>query len=502
MSSGAATRALFWPVALAGLLVPALLCDLKIPDEPRVAHTSEEMFRTGDLVLPAVNGKPFLQTPPFHYWILGAWLRAFGTEPDGMAHVPSVLFSAGTLVLTALIARKHLRGRAELHAFLAAAVLAGTIGFWDAGQRTVTDTSLAFFTTLGFYHLAAVLVEGDVSARRGAWLGASAGLAFLSKGLPGPAILGSVGLAAFLATAGPCWRGVLPPTLRILRFAAALTGVFIAVSVPWVAALWLRDPAYVDDLLFQHVKARFLEGAHHDPSNFAFIHRALLKLLPWGVVLPFAIAGFARRTWGKDQGAQLVVDRRSRAFSGLVAAWVLIPVLLLLLSRSKRNLYLLPVFPGLALALSAWLAGWLERGPPARIARWIPRMAWVSVVLLPICGTLYYQSERAETSFADFGRALEALEKGGRTVTGLLLDEREEGAIAWYLHHPFDNLGDPGAFLERMAALPAGALAVVEAGDLRVLRSVPGGDILSSVRVVLERDSRRRRLQVLERGGN
>ena len=98
--------ALFWTVVLSGLLVPSFLYDLRLPDEPRVAHTGLEMVRTGDIVLPTVNGSPFLQTPPLHYWVLAAWFSLTGFLTDGLARVPSVLFSFGSVWLTALLGRR------------------------------------------------------------------------------------------------------------------------------------------------------------------------------------------------------------------------------------------------------------------------------------------------------------------------------------------------------------------------------------------------------------
>jgi 4-amino-4-deoxy-L-arabinose transferase-like glycosyltransferase len=471
---------LFWIVALSGLLAPALLSDLKLPDEPRVAHTSLEMLRTGDFVLPTVNGKPFLQTPPLHYWTLAGWFAMAGCEPDGLARVPSVLLSLATIAITARIGRRFLDERAAL---LAAGILAGTIGFWDAGQRVVVDASLALFVTVGFHHMAVAVDALDISVRRGAWLGAAAGLAFLAKGLPGPVILGSVACVA-LATERALWRR------ELVAFATAAALAFAVVALPWTVALWRRDPGFVDELLFAHVKARFLEGAHHDPSNFTFIHRSLLKLLPWGAALPFALAYVWKRAL-RAKAAPPSAPAPSRAFARLVLLWLVIPFVLLLLSRSKRNLYLLPIFPAAALACAAWLVRLLGRGHSRRL---VLAVVWAPVLLLPIAGAMYQRLDADDVSMAAFGRGLADVEKSGRTVVGFRLEEREEAAIAWYLRHPFESLGDASALRDRVAALGAKAVLAGDADDLREA-GVGAGE---GRHEILEHVMRRRRVVALE----
>ncbi|HPS94083.1 MAG TPA: glycosyltransferase family 39 protein, partial [Deltaproteobacteria bacterium] len=48
-------------------LIPGINHGLWRPDEPRVAGTCAEMARTGDYVVPYLNGEPFLEKPPLYY---------------------------------------------------------------------------------------------------------------------------------------------------------------------------------------------------------------------------------------------------------------------------------------------------------------------------------------------------------------------------------------------------------------------------------------------------
>jgi 4-amino-4-deoxy-L-arabinose transferase-like glycosyltransferase len=392
------SRRLLGAAALLSLLLPALSHDLTLPDEARVAHTSFEMGRSEGWLLPAVNGEPFLQTPPLGYWLVSAWLRLAGThpdQPDGMVRIPSVLFSLATLAVTARLAQRF---HGERAAFVAAAILASTVEFWEVGHRAVVEPAMAFFVTLAYYHLAFVVARGDLSLWRGVAVGLAAGAAFLVKGLPALAfLLAAAPLAVFLR------RGL--PWGRLALLALAALGAFALVAAPWALLHARFHPGTLREVLVDHLFTRAVAGTVKDPTNFTFLHRTLGALAPWVVFLPFAVAAHARSAWGRAsrteggeraagtegadgaeraeraeraaEGPVRAVDERAR-LSGLLLLWALLPVLLLLVSRSKRNLYLLPVFPAFALLAATWIEPFLER------PRWQRGIEWLGRALLAI----------------------------------------------------------------------------------------------------------------------
>ena len=44
--------------------------DLWAPDEPRFAVIGREMLRSGDWILPTMNGQPVALLPPLTYWLV------------------------------------------------------------------------------------------------------------------------------------------------------------------------------------------------------------------------------------------------------------------------------------------------------------------------------------------------------------------------------------------------------------------------------------------------
>ena len=69
------------------------------PDEPTGAAVGRAMLDSGDLIVPRLNGKPFLEKPALYWWVQVAAFRLFGLS-DGAARLPSALFA----MLDALVA--------------------------------------------------------------------------------------------------------------------------------------------------------------------------------------------------------------------------------------------------------------------------------------------------------------------------------------------------------------------------------------------------------------
>src|SRR4051794_20587470 len=95
------------------------------PDEPTGAAVGREMLESGDLIVPRLNGQPFLEKPPLYWWVQTAALRRWGSTAPA-ARLPSALFSALTLLVTFALGRRLNGWRSGL---LAVAVLGSTVLF-------------------------------------------------------------------------------------------------------------------------------------------------------------------------------------------------------------------------------------------------------------------------------------------------------------------------------------------------------------------------------------
>jgi 4-amino-4-deoxy-L-arabinose transferase-like glycosyltransferase len=338
------------PALLVGLVLAVLLCfaglgrSLWSPDEPTGAAVGRAMLATGDLVVPRLNGQPFLEKPPLYWWVQVLSLRAFGITAAA-ARLPSALFGAATLFVAWALGRRF--GRRP--GLLAPLVLATTVLFVEETGRVVVDPALAFFVALvhlGFVQLAEP--RSPAERRRSILLIALAlPLAFLSKGVVALGLGAGPPVLYLLVTRR--WRAV-----RDLWPVAAFGLPLFALLVgPWAFALYHHGgwPA-IQECLLNNTAGRFLDNTSgrvygHRQAPWYYLTIAPAFLLPWTIAVPALLkAGVLRRT--EEPGS----DTRRLLFST-----VCIGIVLLSAAASKRELYLLPLLPAFAACIAWWLDG-------------------------------------------------------------------------------------------------------------------------------------------------
>src|SRR5262245_47151672 len=162
---GALLLLLLLPCAL---LYPCLAFHLFEPDEGRYAEIPREMLARGEWVVPVLQGEPYLDKPPLFYWLVMASYQAFGVHEWSARLVPALAVH-GCILLTYLLGRRLVGGRA---AFWGALLLAVAPGFVGVGRLLVLDGLLALFVWLAA--LAAFEALRGERLRRGWWLLAAA----------------------------------------------------------------------------------------------------------------------------------------------------------------------------------------------------------------------------------------------------------------------------------------------------------------------------------------
>ena len=190
------------------------------PDEAYSFGLVYHILQTGDWVVPTLAGEPFMEKPPLFY--ITAALFAQALSPwlplhDG-AHLAAGFYIALTLLFTGLTAQE-LYGRGGAAAALA---LLACLGLAPLGHLLVTDLALLAGLALGGYGLALGLRHTPAG---GICLGTGAGMAFLSKGLIGP---GLIGLTALVLLFGSAWR---------TRSYFVVLGIAAAAVLPLVAGV-------------------------------------------------------------------------------------------------------------------------------------------------------------------------------------------------------------------------------------------------------------------------
>jgi 4-amino-4-deoxy-L-arabinose transferase-like glycosyltransferase len=349
--------------ALLLLLVPAVLLypclgfRLFEPDESRYAEIPREMLQRGELVVPLLQGQPYLDKPPLLYWLVMLSYRLFGAH-DWAARLVPALAVHGCVLLVYLFGRRWLGERAAWWGALALALAPGFLGM---GRLLLLDGLLTFWVTLALF--SAYAATRGPALHRGWWAlsAVACGLGALTKGP-----------VALLLLAPPLWlyprlsgQGVRPGRRALLGFAALVA----LVALPWYIALTAREPSFASYFLWEHNVRRFLAPAMHVRGVWFYAPVVLGGLLPGALLLvPFLRFLLS----GDEENSRL----RSPELGFLILAggWC---VLFFTLSACKLPTYVLPALPPFALALGHFVAHsrW-------RASRWTAGAAGATFVLL------------------------------------------------------------------------------------------------------------------------
>jgi 4-amino-4-deoxy-L-arabinose transferase-like glycosyltransferase len=313
------------------LAVGAWVRPLTAPDEGRYVGVAYEMLRSGDWLVPRLDGLPFFHKPPLFYWIAAAAMSVLGPS-EWAGRLPSLL--GATLAAAGLWL--FLRRRADAAcAGLATVVLLTMPFFYVGAQFANLDMLVAGCIS------ATVLLAADATLskeRGGRWRLALAGaflfaaLGVLAKGLIGFVLPGPVFIAWCLAT----------HRARALRLLAWAPGwaLFVLVAGPWFVAMQLRYPAFFDYFVVTQHFRRFAASGFNNERPFWFYVPVIAALtLPW-----FAwLGGFALARWQARE-----TRPRPSDIDWLMGLWCLCIVVFFSLPRSKLIGYVLPALPPLA----------------------------------------------------------------------------------------------------------------------------------------------------------
>ena len=221
------------------------------PDETRYAEIPREMLAADDLLVPRLNGLPYLEKPPLLYWANAASFRLFGETPWA-ARLPTRLAGLGTVLLIVLAAR---RGGARAGPAAGVLFLAAPMGFLFS-RTNLTDGLLTFFFTATLLAGRAAILrrqEGRPWMAMSALAGAAAAGGFLTKGLVALVLPGAILLLWSLATRR------LQPLARTLLLAPAPL-VFLALAAPWFFLVEQRHPGFLNFFFVGEHLHRFATG--------------------------------------------------------------------------------------------------------------------------------------------------------------------------------------------------------------------------------------------------
>lgn len=359
-------------------------------DEPYSFGISWQMLERHAWLVPQVADLPFVEKPPLVYWLGAAAAQALPMI------APHESVRVGVLVLVALAAgglfaaarslhaearrfaqrvlrvphadraatvvavdaarpeaarRDRERVDAQTYGLLALALAAGTVGLSEHVHKLTADLGQfagAVIAVLGLVDIGCASASDAARSRwsgvrAGALLGTGAGCAFMSKGLLMPGVLA--------ATVACC----LPIPAYRSRRAATAFAVAVACALPWLL-IWpwlLRNASHdlFDEWLWTQNFGRFLGrvalGGNHVPLARKMLSLAAMSfpaVLLCAATLRSGVAAMRTRpnapAWraARDAPAHLCV-----------AIYLAVSVVVLGVSASFRDVYVLPALPAVIL---------------------------------------------------------------------------------------------------------------------------------------------------------
>ena len=323
-------------------------------DDTRFPVLARDVLVKGHWLLPALpDGTFHLVKPP-----LAVWLIAIASWPTGSVSVrtavlPSLLAAIGVILLTYWLGCRLFGPDPGV---IGGLTVATTVGVYTMAHSSMPDMVQLIAGTGAI----AVYVAAGFAAKR-AWL-------VLFYGLIG---LGSLakGVAGFVPLAIVIGDTIMAHGGVGLKRLGSIPGwvVLACLAVPWwiVAATSAGHKRFVrgfvlnDQLLSYFGRDAWGWQTIAEPVSFA-----VTVLLPWGLLLPFAIRRALRE-------ADPDTVRRVR----LLLVWLGTVFVMMAVSGKQRERYYLPLCPAAALLIGWWYSTLAWRG-----RAWAFAGAWIAVV--------------------------------------------------------------------------------------------------------------------------
>ncbi|QDA61981.1 ArnT family glycosyltransferase [Hymenobacter jejuensis] len=342
--------------------------------ESRNFVAAREMAAGGSWLIPTMNGELRLAKPPLPTWAVAALLKVVGpTQNLAVLRLPAALMATLLIFFFWGLARELTREQpAEAAApgrtaWLSALVLGSSLLLVTTGREGQWDIFSNCFMVGSLWLLVRGLNSAGASYGRFVGAGVLLGCSFLSKG--------PVALFGLLLPFAACYciQRLNPAgraRLRVHR-GGLLVALLIAVLV---GGAW---PLYI----FEHVQPAALAVAQTEVTAWRERH-----VQAWWYYLNFPV--FAG-VWAVVALAALAVPyarRRSEAYIPYVFAlgWLLVTLVLLSAVPEKKERYMLPLMPPLALLMGGMLRHWETSRtlPRLRPADGVWLRVWAGLLLL------------------------------------------------------------------------------------------------------------------------
>ncbi|MEX0805335.1 MAG: glycosyltransferase family 39 protein [Candidatus Binatia bacterium] len=365
--------------------------DFWAPVEPRYAEIARIMFTKGEWIVPTVNGDLYTDKPILYFWLVLIASHIAGAVNEWTLRLPAALAGIGFVWTTYLLGRDFYGPRVGL---IAAAALATSVRvIWEARWAHIDMVFGLFFLLTIYFGARSLLRNGSKHEILLAYV--FMGLAVLAKGLIGivlPALL----LAAF-AIVRRDWRMIIDAKLPLG------IPIFLFVVAPWFYLVnSATDGKWLADFIYVHHIQRYTDAVGHRQPFYYYLRTLPADFLPWTVfAIPAVFAYFPYR------------QLRQRPIPVFFFLWFVVIFLFFCLSDTKRDLYLLPLLPAVALLVGNYIDDLAQKQlPESALYRWLSQLFFGAVAIIGLAAPVVAWVVRRETLSISLPAAL-VLAAGG-----------------------------------------------------------------------------------------
>jgi 4-amino-4-deoxy-L-arabinose transferase-like glycosyltransferase len=333
--------------------------------EPREALAVQDIVQRGEWLFPLKTSTTIPSKPPLFHWSAALTSQITGKLDERTIRFPSALYAILGVITIYWLGRRLFGAKVGL---LAGAILSTTLVYSSQALDARVDMTLCFFVTLSlvlFYSLYRQFVT------RPGWyylFYVVVGVGTLAKG-PLGMLLPALVAGTFLALKRR-WD-------LIFKFCFHPGGLLtVAIAAGWyIVAVTRGGEDFIDRQLLKENLERFFGGSGHSNPVYYYIPYLFFEGLPWSLFLPFVLWDYFKKrsvAWG-DDGLFLTI-------------WLGAMFGFFSLSMGKRPVYLLPLYPAMALLTAAWFYQQAEALSARRFCYRVIALiaAWLGITLLVI----------------------------------------------------------------------------------------------------------------------
>jgi hypothetical protein len=300
--------------------------------EPREAMAVQDIVRRGEWLVPLKRATDVPSKPPLFHWSAAAVYQFTGNLDEATVRFPSALFATAGVLLLYFLARRLFTPEVAL---LASAILATTMIYQDQALDARVDMTLCFFVTLSlvlFYSLCRGILSHP------AWyyvFFAVTGIGTLAKGPLGmllPALVAGVFV-------------LIKRRWDLVRKFCFHPGVVLMLTLAagwYVVAVTRGGEGFFDRQIIEENLNRFAGGSGHSHPVYYYIPYLFTQGLPWAILLPVVLWDAFKKGSTRDDD------------SLFFKFWFVVMFVFFSLSLGKRPVYVLPVYPALAILTALW----------------------------------------------------------------------------------------------------------------------------------------------------